>query len=329
MRSPKVRVTGDHVRIGACFSVTFHRTLRIPDDGRVYPLPPGLGEFPLHRVADYRDRVPSDWKKSGGVFLPMYQREAMWLGFEGAAWKPKAVKVGVGRVNALSDAPWDVRLHDDPQDYLVCPDQPWLDGINGGNGFICQFVAMPLGAGYTVEGQLSGREEFGGIQLLVFEPKPGRFPDRPPPEAESGLEAMVISSHPLVEMGLSAGGKIKQKIYSDPYGVDTWDLQHRSALMVHIVNSAHYHELTGLPMPPTPVSAQTYAENSLPWFDLYDEDRCDVPAPTGLAGVKSVKAKDAERDRPAGEEETSLDLGRSPVRRLRRKRPGQADKDSP
>src|SRR5689334_2407340 len=102
MRSLKVRVTGDRVRVGDRFSVTFHRTLRIPDDGRVYPLPPGLGEFPLHRVADYRNRVPTAWKKSGGVFLPMYQREALWLGFDGAAWKPNAVKVGIGRVNALS-----------------------------------------------------------------------------------------------------------------------------------------------------------------------------------------------------------------------------------
>ena len=28
---------------------------------------------------------------------------------------------------------------------LVVPDQPWLDGINAGNGFIRQVVAMPLG----------------------------------------------------------------------------------------------------------------------------------------------------------------------------------------
>lgn len=35
------------IRIGQRFAVSFHRTLRIPDDGRTYPLPPGLGMFPL------------------------------------------------------------------------------------------------------------------------------------------------------------------------------------------------------------------------------------------------------------------------------------------
>jgi hypothetical protein len=34
---------------------------------------------------------------------------------------------------------------------VVCPDQPWLDGINAGDGYIRQFVAMPLGMGYTAK----------------------------------------------------------------------------------------------------------------------------------------------------------------------------------
>jgi hypothetical protein len=70
----------------------------------------------------------------GGVFIPMYQREALWLAFEAAPWKPNAAKIGVGRINALSGEPWDEQLHDDPQDYIVCPDQPWLDGTNVGDG---------------------------------------------------------------------------------------------------------------------------------------------------------------------------------------------------
>lgn len=30
------------------------RTLRIPDNGETYPLPPGLGAFPVRHVADYQ-----------------------------------------------------------------------------------------------------------------------------------------------------------------------------------------------------------------------------------------------------------------------------------
>ena len=64
---------------------------------------------------------------------------------------------------------------------MVVPDQMWLDGINSGKkGIIKQFVAMPLGMGYTVEGQVTGEEIHGGLQLCVFEPKSGRFPDAEP-----------------------------------------------------------------------------------------------------------------------------------------------------
>src|SRR5689334_24175096 len=81
-------VNGTELRLrdahGPGVRVTFQRTLRIPDDGRTYPLPPGLGAFPLRLVRDYAARVPAGWAARGGVFLPMYQREAMWLSFGGA-----------------------------------------------------------------------------------------------------------------------------------------------------------------------------------------------------------------------------------------------------
>ena len=172
------RVDHDVLHIGPV-AITFQRTLRIPDDGNDYPLPPGLGPFPIRRVADYAARVPDSWREHGGIFIPMWQREALWLRFEGIAWRPNALKVGVGKVNAVSGRPWSERLQpedrDGNQDYVVVPEQPWLDGINSGDGTIRQFVAMPLGMGYTVEGQITGEERHGGIQLCVFEPKPGKF----------------------------------------------------------------------------------------------------------------------------------------------------------
>ena len=40
--------------------IAFQRTLRIPDDNRDHPLPPGLGHFPLRHVDDHAARVPGD-----------------------------------------------------------------------------------------------------------------------------------------------------------------------------------------------------------------------------------------------------------------------------
>src|SRR3712207_5853764 len=90
----KVRLAGDdRLQIGDRFTVTFQRTLRIPDDGGNYPLPPGLGGFPILRVEDFADRVPNSWRERGGFIIPMYQREALWLSFSAAHWKPNAVKI--------------------------------------------------------------------------------------------------------------------------------------------------------------------------------------------------------------------------------------------
>ena len=207
----RVRI-GAHSLTAGSASIAFQRTLRIPDDGQEYPLPPGLGAFPIFRVRDYISRVPASWRERGGVFIPMYQREALWIAFDAPEWRPNAVKVGVGGINAVSGRRMDARLRRRPQDYITVPEQPWLDGINAGRGFIRQFVAMPLGSGATVEGQLTGKETEGGLELTVFESRPGRFPTRAP----YGLGGVVCCCSASAEMGLGAGGRMRQKILSRP-----------------------------------------------------------------------------------------------------------------
>lgn len=362
----KVEVVGNRLRMGPV-SIAFHRTLRIPDDGNTYPLPPSLGHFPIRLISDYADKVPESWREHGGVFLPLYQREAMWLSFSGQHWRPNALKVGVGKVNALTGEPWADELSDDPQDYMVVPEQPWLDGINAGNGFIRQFVAMPLGMGYTVEGQLTGEETHGGIQLCLYEPKEGKFPDMPPSGTlglrglsfsdgdGGGLIAGAFSNTPLaadgqlscntaasdilfgdarrkrrstkrnlsadqlggLEMGMAGGGKMSQKIYEDQHGLETWDQDNHARVFVHVVNSQMWKEITGEEAPETPVSAASYTEAGLPWFDLYDEGKSDVKASKKLSKVKSVAKIDADKGIEKQQDDETVDVPDSQVNKLK------------
>ena len=69
------------VHPSATLKLHFQRTLRIPDDDSTYPLPPGLGQFPLRHVDDFGGQVPAQWIEHGGVMFPMYQSEAMWINF--------------------------------------------------------------------------------------------------------------------------------------------------------------------------------------------------------------------------------------------------------
>lgn len=321
----RLLLSNDTLTLGAGLSVSFLRTLRIPDDGKTYPLPPGLGRFPIRRVDDYADKVPAEWREHGGVFLPMYQREAMWIAFGGQYWKPRAVKVGVGKVCAITGERWSEKLSRDPQNYLVTPPQPWLDGIAVGKGTIRQFVAMPLGLGYTVEGQVTDEESVGGLQLMVFEPKAGLFPDEPPRFERAMSFGALGAPMPArcapppaacagAAMGLAAGGRMKQSIYPDPHGLATWDTEQTSRVFVHIVNSMMWREITGEEAPPTPITARDYAQHGLPWFELYDESLGAVSATETLVKVKSVKAIDAEKSKVPLQDDEPVAIG--PVKKL-------------
>ncbi len=312
-----VSIEKDTIRIGERFAVTFQRTLRIPDDGRAYPLPPGLGRFPVFSVADYADRVPSRWRDQGGAFIPMYQREALWLGFHAAGWKPNAVKIAAGGINVITGAADDVILRAEPQDYIVCPDQPWIDGIHSGSSSIRQFVAMPLGLDYTIEAQMTGAEQVGGLQITVFEPRPGRFADAPPPASDRHPARAAMPKSGFVEMGLGAGGTIKQRIYPDAYGMDAWDPDNHGHVVLHIVNSAQFSAITGEQPPPSPVSAGTYTRCGLPWFEMYDEEQGELPPSGEFDGIRTIAERDAERD-VMEPEEPSFEVPESQIKPLSR-----------
>lgn len=282
------RLDGNTLILGPV-RVSFMRTLRIPEDG-LHPLPPGLGRFPLRRVEDYPDTVPAPWRERGGVMLPIYQREAMWLALD--ADEPAALQVGIGKVCAVSGQRWTETLQSDPQNYLCLPDQPWLDGINAGEGYIRQFVAVPLGLGATVEAQITGSEKHGGVQLRAV----GLTDDAL--ARWRAAQAAVVSYAPMdgavlcacapPDMGLGAGGRMRQEVYSDDRPLDDYDPERSSRVFVHLCSAAQWTAITGEAPPATPVDYEAYVRAGLPWFDYYDADASDLPASQSLAGVTTV-----------------------------------------
>jgi len=276
----------------ATTSIELQRTLRIPDDGRDYPLPPGLGRFPLCHVDDFAARVPGAWLRHGGVMLPMYQSEALWLNFQG--FYPMAVKVAAGKIDAVTGEEWSDGLHKDPQDYLVVPEQPWLDGYCVERGTVRQFVAMPLGAGYTAEEQLTGEAAFGGIQLLVYPMKREVWEKRSVRAAHLGAVEDAAPAYSFMhrasapDMGLAPGGRMRQEIYEDPDRLDVWDTRHGSRCFVHLANSLTWRAITGENPPTTPPTAREYTRRGLPWFDYYGGDLEALEGSVRLAGLESI-----------------------------------------
>jgi len=164
--------------------ISFHRTVRVPDNGDINNLPPSLGTFPLYKASDF-DNLPAHVKAKSKFFLPMYQREAMWISF--TCNEPFAVKTYMGGINAVSGESHretertiehraiNMQRDENFQDYMVTPDQLWLDGFADEDGKVRQFVAMPLGKGYTAEAQITGEEVVGGLQIEVTPSKLARI----------------------------------------------------------------------------------------------------------------------------------------------------------
>ena len=293
------------VHARAACRVSFKRTLRIPDDNREYPLPPGLGNFPLRHVDDYTERLPAAWRMHGGVFLPMHQSEAMWISFR--TGYPMALKVAAGKINAVTGEAWSSDLSADPQDYLVVPGQPWLDGFCVAKGAIRQFVAMPLGKGFTAEEQLTGQAEHGGLQIIAFPMKAGVYKElfeRPVAvgarlaRAAAPAVADACEAAAPKEMGLAPGGLMRQEIYEDNYGLDVWDMSASSRCFVHLLNSLQFFSVTGAPAPTMPPTAKDYSDAGLPWFEHYGGDKTSLDGAEKLAGLHSVAAKSWQQGTP-------------------------------
>lgn len=357
--------------------ISFHRTIRVPDNEQVSQLPPSLGSFPLYKTQDYASSLPQDMVEKGGVFFPMYQKEAMWIRFKANA--PFMIKIYCGGVNAVSgehsneDAETKQRRlrlaqkGESIQDYVVVPSQLWLDGVAVKPSVVRQFVAMPLGQGYSVEAQLTGKEVIGGLQFEVTpalcEPKDRRNPRPPRPlgdfhicirtltgkiivmpcSPEDTLDSIMIGIQeeegipfddqrlifggrqlqpertvaaygiqnkstlhlvgrlsgggpgPGQQLGLSAGGMIKQEIRQDTYGPAKWIRGLTLTIPVQILNSAVFRQVTGTEPPDCPISAKTYAKAGFPFFELFEEKPSNISGADAFRSLQSINNIDMAR----------------------------------
>ncbi len=291
----KLTFSFPEVHPAAKLVVEFQRTFRIPDDDKSYPLPPGFGCFPLRHVDDFADNVVPEWLRRAGVMLPMYQSEALWINFHGMY--PFAVKVAAGKINAVTGDGWTDNISNRPQDYLVTPNQPWLDGYCVEKGSIRQFVAMPLGSGYSAEEQITGKAEHGGLQILAYPMKAEAYNRRRlrMREISSPPKATLCFLSAMPDMALAPGGKMRQEIYDDPHDFEDWDQAHRSRCFVHIANSLIWQSITREQPPTVPPTAKMYNNAGLPWFEYYGEGGKAVQGGAWLQKLKSVASLGKEK----------------------------------
>lgn len=272
-------------------SLTFMRTVRVKEVD-TSNLPPGMGVMDIYKVSDYGRNCPKSWDRDA-YFIAMHDVEAMWMNFQ--CCSPIALLVSAGTVNAVSGEEFETKLSKD--NYLITPPQPWLDGWKSDDGSVYQFVSTPAGEGLSVGEQLLETKEHA-MQISVFEAKD---PDKmtrhvPPPrtlwsESDDGecFGSKCCGTFGLMscasEMSLGKGGKIIQKIYEDPYGIEDWKETPTKTVKVYLINAAQFAEITNTEMPPTPIGTQEYQGV---WFGLDDECISDIAGTKVFNNLKSV-----------------------------------------
>ena len=140
----------------------------------------------------------------------------------------------------------------------------------------------------------------------------------PMPDGEVELMASAAP-----DMGLAPGGRMRQEIYEDPYGLDAWDQRHPSRCFVSIVNTAQWLATTGETPPGRPFTAKQYTDYGLPWFDYYDGDADALEGSArfrsmaGVAQLGRASGKDPLPENASADTGHVVRLGKSETRQVR------------
>ncbi|PCG92105.1 Hypothetical protein PENO1_090380 [Penicillium occitanis (nom. inval.)] len=291
---------------GGNLRISFHRTIRVPDSSA-----------------------------SKSLLPPDLENEATWIKFQAQNGRRYAIKVYAGGVNAVSGLPSSTAAPPGQQDYV--------------------FVAVPLGKNRTVEGQITGSEQFAGIQFEIVKGivwkrfrvycADGTVITLPVDDRENvdglcriiseklgkTLEASdlydrnkmvrlersrnenlretrlrnigIVDSQntslleelyrkeqhgygyefshftdfpnyaePLMswdsQLGLGAGGFIKQHIQKDTHSASAWDHSTRTVFNVQLISAQVFEEMTGFMAPAAPINAATYHKYNLSFFNI-------------------------------------------------------------
>ncbi|MEE4025051.1 hypothetical protein V1Y59_18340 [Gordonia sp. PKS22-38] len=288
MAGPRaIDFTFPEVDAAATLRITFHRTLRVPDDATTYGLPPSLGALDIRSTRDINPRALS----TADAILPLWQSEATWIDLTAPESYPFLVKIGIGGINAVTGDAFTPEPDFDAEDYVEVPTQPWLDGFRVDDFTVRQFVAMPIGDGYTVAEQLTGTDD-GLIRFSVAPLRADVWAQRRQVFPEPG--SFMVCDGDSTGMGLGAGGSIRQSVAAPIEPHENWDLDAGVEVSLRIVNSAVWQSLTDTPPHRAPLTIDEYRTHGYPWFEWYD-DSLARQGGSRLNEVKTVRQVGAEK----------------------------------
>jgi hypothetical protein len=329
------------MKIGT-LEVVFHRTVRVADGRVPSNLPPSLGTMKVYKVADYKDRCPKEWDegaffvalhdtealwisfRSSGVPVAVLVGAG---GINALTGEKLGTKLEKDNYLVAPPQPWlDGWKSDDGcvYQFVATPHKKGkgitvaeqLIGAESKTGAIGLAVFEPKDiralktASKPIEGYGDSPTDndftWSSPDLLKseFNDLIGSVgaPTAPKCMASQPTSFARAVGEKLAEMGIGKGGRIHQKIYPDPYGIEVWQDAPVAALAIYIVNAKAFEEITGETIP-QPVGHEKYKGL---WFGLKDHDLQDVAGTSKFGWLKSVFLGDVSN---VSKEEESTEKG--------------------
>lgn len=133
-----VDVSDYEIRIADLLLVSLERTVRAPE-GRLLDVPSGLE--PIRLEGEVRTGHPAE-QTIARAALP--EDSAAWICFSGSWGNPCAIRLRHGDRDLLTGRRWQHPPSPRPQNYVVCPLQPWLPGVCTGESGWQQLTAAAV-----------------------------------------------------------------------------------------------------------------------------------------------------------------------------------------
>lgn len=260
-------------------TIKFQRTMRLPDDGKAYSLPTGLGQFPLRSVDDFPTTTPAEWMRQGGVVMPLARSEALWIWFS-TSYR-FAVKIGAGKLDALSGKARTSGLRRTPQNYLVVPgthdrenDEVLQHYIfpplnEGACGIELEIVPMSAAAHFREEGEFFIRDDIGEFfRKVIF----SRMISQELVSIDRRYEESEFEELGSAAIESPQDTRLRSRIPTDTYEFADWDQQQTKRCIIHSCRVSGWRQITGTYPPNAPLTEKDYEEDGIPWFDDYQDD---------------------------------------------------------
>ena len=311
------------MRLGS-LEITFHRTVRVADGRTPSNLPPSLGRMRLHSVKQYRKNCPKSWDDEAFFmalhdteamwmsFTPCGAPSAILVGAGGInALNGEKLGTVLAKDNYMvaPPQPWlDGWKDQDGTVYqFVATPHKAGEGLSVGEQLIGKesktgaigiavFDPMDPGKlkpahaphewyGYSPVGGACGQmiksfDDDGLESMNYAAPTSSLHTNSMKRKAPASLRADIK----LSEMGVGKGGKIIQKIYPDPYGVEVWKKRPAAIFAVYLVDAKTAAEITGEKVA-SPAVNEDYKGA---WFGLQDNTLGDVAGSDKFTGLKSA-----------------------------------------